>query len=183
MSKEYLNTLSMDEIKERLCKGEKIFNETDETSYAKYVPSIGICKFLKKTDTLLAMNLTLTLFYHLYFENDDYKDMIGCVGWFWDDKIENRMLGILRKYCCGDGFAFYNEDNCFKNFRPAKKSELKFWEDEEQAPYNYIVENIELKEQLKEAEKVLLEVMDCREDREFYRDLADEYFTKRSKTR
>jgi hypothetical protein len=59
----------------------------------------------------------------------NYGDMVGCVGWFWDDKIENHMLGILRKYCSGDGFAFYNEDNCFKNFRPAKKSELKFYGD------------------------------------------------------
>lgn len=42
-------------------------------------------------------------------------------------------------------------------------------------------ENTKLKELLKEAEKIIWEVMDCREDREFYKDLANEYYTKRSK--
>ena len=43
-----------------------------------------------------------------------------------------------------------------------------------------VEENQKLKEQLKEAEKILCKVMDCREDREFYRDLAYEYYAKRS---
>lgn len=127
MSKIYLNNLSIEEIKERLYKGEKIFNETDETSYAKYVDGIGICKFERKTNMLITINLTLTLFYHLYFEKDDYESMIGCVGWFWDDDENNRSLEILSRYCAGDGFPFYCGTSPFKHFRPAKKSELKFW--------------------------------------------------------
>lgn len=39
--------------------------------------------------------------------------------------------------------------------------------------YNKILELTDL---LEKAEKVLFEVMDCREDREFYKDLADKYY-------
>jgi hypothetical protein len=56
----------------------------------------------------------------------NYEDMIGCVGWFWDDR-ENCLLGRLEEYYNGDDFPFSNGDNCYKNFRPAKKAELKFW--------------------------------------------------------
>lgn len=59
----------------------------------------------------------------------NYEDMIGCVGWFWDDR-ENCLLGRLEEYYNGDDFPFSNGDNCYKNFRPAKKSELKFWGEE-----------------------------------------------------
>lgn len=129
MSKEFLNNLSIEEIKFRLSKGEKIFNETDETTYAKYVDGLGICKFQRKTDRLVTVNLTLTLFYHLYFENDDYKDMIGCVGWFWDDIESSCVIGILRKHRDETDFPFWDGYSSYKNFRPAKKSELKFWEE------------------------------------------------------
>lgn len=57
----------------------------------------------------------------------DYEKMIGCVGWFWDNDENNRSLGVLSRYCNGDGFPFYYGNNPFKHFQPAKKSELKFW--------------------------------------------------------
>ena len=135
MSKEFLNTLSMLEIARRLHDGEKIFNDTDPDAYAGYVGGIGICKFQKKTGELLAMNLTLTLFSHLYFEDatkEDYESMVGCVGWFWDGDEDNRSFGVLSRYCNGDGFPFYYGNNPFKHFRPAKKSELKFWEESDE---------------------------------------------------
>ena len=136
MSKEYLNNLSIEEIKERLSKGEKIFNETDETSYAKYVDGLGICKFQRKTDRLITINLTLTLFYHLYFEEEkeeeeDYANMIGSLGWFWDGIETKRVLGILDKYSPNNKYPFGVNNTSYAHFQPVKKSELKFWEDEE----------------------------------------------------
>ena len=63
----------------------------------------------------------------------DYEDMIGCVGWFWDndehsEKKEDKLLGILGKPEKNSQF-FYDVFSGFgyDNFTPAKKSELKFW--------------------------------------------------------
>jgi hypothetical protein len=54
--------------------------------------------------------------------------MIGCVGWFWDNDDEEKSLGILTKYYPETGFPFVNNtNNDFSRFRPAKKSELKFY--------------------------------------------------------
>lgn len=129
MRKEFLNNLSVDEIRERIYKGEKIFNEMDETSYAKFIKGLGICKFQQKTDRLITINLTLTLFYHLYFEKEDYESMIGCVGWFWDDEQdkEHKRLGILTGM--EEGYFCDERVTRWVNFSPAKKSELKFQEE------------------------------------------------------
>lgn len=64
----------------------------------------------------------------------DYEKMVGCVGWFWDNTEDCKVLGILIKYneekplypfCRNTTVSFYS------HFHPAKKSELKFWEEEE----------------------------------------------------
>jgi hypothetical protein len=59
----------------------------------------------------------------------NYESMIGCVGWFWDNDDEEKSLGVLTEYNPETGFPFVkgNNDNTYSNFRPAKKSELKFW--------------------------------------------------------
>ena len=59
----------------------------------------------------------------------NYESMIGCVGWFWDNDDEEKSLGILTEYTPETGFPFVkcNNDNTYSNFRPAKKSELKFF--------------------------------------------------------
>lgn len=65
----------------------------------------------------------------------NYKDMVGCVGWFWDDDDEEIKLGVLIKVVPNDeeGYCFLKDNNVrYKNFRPAKKSELKFWEENEE---------------------------------------------------
>ena len=134
MSKIYLNTLSTEEIIERLHNDEKIFYDTDDTSYAKYVDGMGICKFRKETDELLVVNLTLSLFSQLYFNDlkEDYESMIGYVGWFWDNEDEKR-LGILKKVVLNDEdrYCFFRENPIrYQNFCPANKSELKFWGDD-----------------------------------------------------
>lgn len=59
----------------------------------------------------------------------DYESMIGCVGWFWDDsKADDTSpcLGVLTAIAGGE---YYTQVETwgFDNFRPAKKSELKFW--------------------------------------------------------
>ena len=61
----------------------------------------------------------------------DYESMIGCVGWFWDNDDEEESLGVIAEYNPETGFPFVkgNNGNTYFNFRPAKKSELKFWED------------------------------------------------------
>lgn len=58
----------------------------------------------------------------------NYEKMVGCVGWFWDNDDDEKSLGILTGYFPETGFPFVNNTNndCF-HFRPAKKSELKFW--------------------------------------------------------
>lgn len=59
----------------------------------------------------------------------DYESMIGCVGWF-DGCGDEIRLGILTKVAQNDedGYCFLKNNNIWcKNFRPAKKSELKFW--------------------------------------------------------
>lgn len=63
----------------------------------------------------------------------NYKKMIGCVGWF-DGCGDEIRLGILTKVALNDedGYCFLRNNNIWcKSFRPAKKSELKFWEDVE----------------------------------------------------
>lgn len=59
----------------------------------------------------------------------DYEDMMGCVGWFWDNDDEEESLGVLTEYNPETGFPFVkgNNGNDYSNFRPVKKSELKFW--------------------------------------------------------
>lgn len=59
----------------------------------------------------------------------NYKGMIGCVGWFWDNDDEEESLGVLTEFNPETGFPFVkgNNGNTYFNFRPAKKSELKFW--------------------------------------------------------
>ena len=59
----------------------------------------------------------------------DYESMIGCVGWFWDDsKADDTSpcLGVLTAIA-GGGYYTQVPTWGFDNFRPAKKSELKFW--------------------------------------------------------
>lgn len=59
----------------------------------------------------------------------DYEDMIGCVGWF-DGCGDEIRLGILTKVAPNDedGYCFLKNNNIWcKSFRPAKKSELKFY--------------------------------------------------------
>ena len=62
----------------------------------------------------------------------DYESMIGCVGWFWDNDDEEKSLGVLTEYAPARKFHFVkgNIDNTYFHFHPAKKSELKFWEDD-----------------------------------------------------
>ena len=59
----------------------------------------------------------------------DYERMIGCVGWFWDDSKADDTppcLGVLTAIAGGE---YYTQVETwgYDNFRPAKKSELKFW--------------------------------------------------------
>lgn len=62
----------------------------------------------------------------------NYEDMIGCVGWFWDNDACQKELGILTKID-DDEYGFYykkGEEDYYKHIEPAKKSELKFYGDE-----------------------------------------------------
>lgn len=67
----------------------------------------------------------------------NYEDMIGCVGWFKHHKEtidECSVFGILDKYNENDnlGRKFYcRSDTWYEYFTPAKKSELKFYGDDE----------------------------------------------------
>lgn len=59
----------------------------------------------------------------------DYESMIGCVGWF-DGCGDEIRLGILTKVAPNDedGYCFLRNNYIWcKSFRPAKRSELKFW--------------------------------------------------------
>lgn len=59
----------------------------------------------------------------------DWASKIGYVGWFWDDEEREKTLGILTEYNPEmDGCFIQNGEVSYSNFRPAKKSELKFWE-------------------------------------------------------
>jgi hypothetical protein len=59
----------------------------------------------------------------------NYGDMVGFVGWFWDkDNEKEKSLGVLTGYYPKAAFPFTKDDHCdYSNFRPAKKSELKFY--------------------------------------------------------
>lgn len=57
----------------------------------------------------------------------NYEDMIGCVVYFYNEP-EYKSLGILKREI--DGRTFVDELGGFWNYvEPAKKSELKFYED------------------------------------------------------
>lgn len=101
---------------------ERIRKNDPNTEYSVYLysdSSIFVCKVLKinwhdKTEITRPV---------------DYESMIGCVGWFWDNDDEEESLGVLTEYNPETGFPFVkgNNGNTYFNFRPAKKSELKFW--------------------------------------------------------
>lgn len=59
----------------------------------------------------------------------DYESMIGCVGWFWDDEENCKVVGILTRYDEKRDIDYFlrNDGGYYCHFRPAKKSELKFW--------------------------------------------------------
>lgn len=59
----------------------------------------------------------------------DYESMIGCIGWFWDSSECSKVIGILTKYEGKRTIEPFcrNEAAHYASFRPAKKSELKFW--------------------------------------------------------
>lgn len=58
----------------------------------------------------------------------NYEDMIGCVGWFWDNQNDKKALSVLLEYRPLTGFPFITQNGSdFANFTPVKKSELKFW--------------------------------------------------------
>lgn len=137
MNKKFLNTLSLNDIIVKLHNGEKVFNELDDSAYVKYATGIGLCKFHKGTNELMAMNIPLTTFYHLYFEeekDEDYSKMIGYAGWFWDNFDSCKVIGILTEYRGKETINTFcrNGTSYFTNFQPAKKSELKFWEEEDE---------------------------------------------------
>lgn len=58
----------------------------------------------------------------------DYSDMIGCVGWFWDDEPDVKTLGVLSEIYMNRYYTNLGTWR-FKNFRPAKPDELKFYEE------------------------------------------------------
>lgn len=71
-----------------------------------------------------------------------YKDMIGCAGWFWNENVNGRVLGILTKISNNDSpdMVFLNGVSCwYRNFVPAKQYEIKFFEcgqSETNLPFN-----------------------------------------------
>lgn len=66
-------------------------------------------------------------------ENEkDYADMLGCVGWFWDEHERTKTLGIFTDYATEMECCFIkNNQVAYSHFCPAKKSELKFYEEKE----------------------------------------------------
>lgn len=60
----------------------------------------------------------------------NYESMIGCVGFFWDDYAHTHNVGVLTEYHRENRSPFVrNSNSSYLNFRPAKKSEIKFWGD------------------------------------------------------
>lgn len=62
----------------------------------------------------------------------NYKDMIGCIGWFHDgEEVDKKhdTMGILRYYDSTHVHPFVDDifESNWKYFTPAKKSELKFY--------------------------------------------------------
>lgn len=60
---------------------------------------------------------------------EEYEDMIGCIGYFYDgwDFDKKRKIGILK--AVKDGIFKNQNGTPYMYFIPAKKSELKFYED------------------------------------------------------
>jgi hypothetical protein len=59
----------------------------------------------------------------------NYEDMIGCVGWFWDCDTEIKTLGVLKRVTNYTKHPVEQREIEWNYFTPAKKSELKFYED------------------------------------------------------
>jgi hypothetical protein len=60
----------------------------------------------------------------------NYEDMIGCVGYFWDEENESvKVIGILKSQINKEYCLESYDGSCWKHFTPAKKSELNFYED------------------------------------------------------
>ena len=62
----------------------------------------------------------------------DESNLIGCLCWFWDRDLKNKILGVLKKID-RDYYNPYEEVGgcCYKNCRPVRRDEIKFVEDME----------------------------------------------------
>jgi len=63
----------------------------------------------------------------------NYEDMIGCVCWFEDGDNGEKTLDILTGFNPDDPWCFETASgSAFSKFTPAKKSELKFWGEQDE---------------------------------------------------
>ena len=126
----------LEELLPEFRKGAKIkCKGWDEDSYIEMNKSVGVIVNNKDRIYTFSYEDFAHSHWELYKEPEpdwDYESMIGCVGWFWDNDDEEKSLGVLTEYAPARKFPFFkgNNDNTYYNFRPAKKSELKFWEDD-----------------------------------------------------
>ena len=62
----------------------------------------------------------------------DKSKWIGCLCWFWDEKSDDKYIGILQKIEPERHTPYIKNNNmAWKNCRPVQKSEIKFVEDME----------------------------------------------------
>lgn len=68
----------------------------------------------------------------IYKATPPEEDMIGCVGWFWDNEEQACVIGILHKIEPDVAFRRYVDGDYspWKHFRPATRDEIKFFNDD-----------------------------------------------------
>lgn len=125
MKKKYLKTIEDIEA----------LRNTDTKIYREYQSSIGYYKFVNGVlcsfttiDELFMYNAGLSWNiqeYYIKVEDEPSEDLIGKLGWFWDDDEDVKCVDVLNDISTGNGRFEGQTDGWYDHFRPLTPEEIE----------------------------------------------------------
>lgn len=124
MKKKYLKTI--EDIESLRNTDTKIRYEDWDISYFRFVNSV-LCEYRLEDDKLLRYNVALRCDGRQYIEVEDEpsEDLIGKLGWFWDDDEDVKCVDVLNDISTGNGRFEGQTDGWYDHFRPLTPEEIE----------------------------------------------------------